>query len=217
MSGGTDSNQRTLGLADLCFNEQGLVPAVVRDRRTGEVLMLAWQNKQALELTLAERVAWFWSRSRQELWKKGATSGVLLRVCDVRVDCDGDALLLDVEAEGDACHLQRRSCFSDRLVEDGAAQRPYFSIGVLEAHLRARIDAGGEHSYTKRLVEGPEDELYRKIGEEATEVLLAAKGESTQQLLLESADLTYHLLVTLLRRGLSWSQLQDELQRRVRP
>lgn len=209
---------RALRLAELRFDDaQGLLPAIARDVRSGEVLMLAWQNREALERTLRERVAWFWSRSRGELWRKGATSGVTLRLVALLVDCDGDAILLDVEAEGDACHLGRRSCFEDRLAEDEAESVRFFSLGVLERHLRARARSADAASYTRRLLEGPEDELYRKIGEEATEVLLAAKGGEKAQLVEEAADLVYHLLVTLHRRGASWSEVQAVLARRARP
>lgn len=216
MSGETKGAPRVHRLDDLRFNDQGLLPAIARDTRSGEVLMLAWQNRAALELTLRERVAWFWSRSRRELWQKGATSGVVLHVRDVRIDCDADAVLLDVEADGDACHLERRSCFADRLEEDDAPLAPYFSMGVLEAHLRERLRTAREGSYTKQLMSGPEDDLFRKIGEEATEVLLAAKGNSKEHLVQEAADLAYHLLVTLLRRGASWSDLQACLSQRSR-
>ncbi|MBL8898898.1 MAG: bifunctional phosphoribosyl-AMP cyclohydrolase/phosphoribosyl-ATP diphosphatase HisIE [Planctomycetes bacterium] len=203
-------------LADLRFDERGLVPAIARDVRTGEVLMLAWQDRAALELTLRERVAWFWSRSRRSLWKKGESSGVVLRLIDLRVDCDGDAVLLDVEAEGPACHLGRRSCFEERLLEDTAEERPFFSLGVLERRLRERAARGDESSYTQRLLRGPEDELYRKIGEEATEVLLAAKGGEREQLVEEAADLVYHLIVTLMKRGASFDEVQAVLARRAR-
>ncbi|MBK9384568.1 MAG: bifunctional phosphoribosyl-AMP cyclohydrolase/phosphoribosyl-ATP diphosphatase HisIE [Planctomycetes bacterium] len=214
MSAGSKATNGRIHLADLRFDERGLVPAIARDARTGEVLMLAWQDRAALELTLRERVAWFWSRSRQALWKKGESSGVVLRVVDLRVDCDGDAVLLDVEAEGPACHLGRRSCFEERLAEDAEAERRYFSLGVLERHLRARAAVGDGSSYTQRLLSGPEDELYRKIGEEATEVLLAAKGGERAQLVEEAADLVYHLIVTLMRRGASFDDVQAVLARR---
>ena len=216
MSAGSDASMEPKRLADLRFDERGLVPAIARDVRTGEVLMLAWQDRAALELTLRERVAWFWSRSRRSLWKKGESSGVVLRLIDLRIDCDGDAVLLDVEAEGPACHLGRRSCFEERLLEDTAEERPFFSLGVLERRLRERAARGDESSYTQRLLRGPEDELYRKIGEEATEVLLAAKGGEREQLVEEAADLVYHLIVTLMKRGASFDEVQAVLARRAR-
>ena len=216
MSAGSDASMEPKRLADLRFDERGLVPAIARDVRTGEVLMLAWQDRAALELTLRERVAWFWSRSRRSLWKKGESSGVVLRLIDLRIDCDGDAVLLDVEAEGPACHLGRRSCFEERLLEDTAEERPFFSLGVLERRLRERAARGDESSYTQRLLRGPEDEIYRKIGEEATEVLLAAKGGEREQLVEEAADLVYHLIVTLMKRGASFDEVQAVLARRAR-
>lgn len=201
----------------------GLVPAVAQDAHTGQVLMLAWMNAEALRRTLQGRQAWFWSRSRGELWHKGATSGNFLDVVEVRYDCDGDALLLRVEPVGPACHTGQQSCFHRRLADgpgDAAeveAGPPPPAGGVL-AHLEAVIRDRQVHprpgSYTCRLFEGGLPLMARKVGEEAIEVVVAAQAEGDERLAAESADLAYHLLVLLAGRGLSWADVEAELARR---
>jgi phosphoribosyl-ATP pyrophosphohydrolase/phosphoribosyl-AMP cyclohydrolase len=172
------------------FGADGLVPGVCQDAATGEVLMVAWQDEEALRRTLEARRATFWSRSRGELWEKGATSGHVLDVEWARLDCDGDTVLLGVTPSGPACHTGARSCFGD----DGA---------TILAHLAVVLSRGGaadpRTSYTARLLGGPREHAARKVGEEAVEVLLAAPG--SEALVGEVADLVFHALVLLARDG----------------
>ncbi len=194
----------------LVYGRDGLLPVVAQDRRSGDVLMLAWANAEALARTAETGFAWFWSRSRGALWMKGESSGNRLRVHEARTDCDRDALLLVVEPEGPACHTGARTCFG----EDTAT-----AAGVLD-ELRRVIEArrrqGGDESYTARLFAKGLDHSLKKLGEEATEVLLAAKGESDQRLAEESADLVFHLLVALAQRGLPPESFLDVLRARRR-
>jgi phosphoribosyl-ATP pyrophosphohydrolase/phosphoribosyl-AMP cyclohydrolase len=192
----------------LRFDESGLLPVVVQDRASGDVLMVAWSNAEALERTAETGIAHFWSRSRRALWRKGETSGHEMRVVDARADCDRDTLLLVVEPSGPACHTGARSCFGD--VSPTAA-------GMLEELSRVVADRAGaapEESYTARLLAGGPGRVLKKIGEEATEVVLAARAESDERLAEESADLLYHLLVALHQRHLPLARVMDELRRR---
>jgi phosphoribosyl-ATP pyrophosphohydrolase/phosphoribosyl-AMP cyclohydrolase len=192
----------------LATNEAGLVPVVVQDRASGDVLMLAWANDEALARTAETGLAHFWSRSRNALWRKGETSGNLLRVVEARADCDRDTLLLVVEPQGPACHTGSRTCFG----EDSST-----AAGMLEELTRViaeRAQASPESSYTARLLAKGPDQVLKKIGEEATEVVLAARVQSDERLAEEAADLLYHLLVALHQRGLPLRRVMDELRRR---
>ena len=195
---------------ELTMDASGLVPVVVQDRASGDVLMVAWANAQALEQTAETGLAHFWSRSRGALWRKGETSGHELRVVEARADCDRDTLLLVVEPQGPACHTGARTCFGD---ESPTA------AGMLEELARViseRAQAAPESSYTARLLAKGPDQVLKKIGEEATEVVLAARVQSDERLAEESADLLYHLLVALHQRGLPLTRVMDELRRRRR-
>lgn len=176
---------------DVRYDAAGLVPCVCQDAATGEVLMVAWQSEQALRRTLETRRATFWSRSRQELWEKGATSGNALDVEWARLDCDGDCVLLGVVPAGPACHTGARSCFGD----DGATLLPH-----LARLLAARRDADPAESYAARLLHGPREHTARKVGEEAVEVLLARAG--SDELVGEIADLWFHSMLLLAHDGL---------------
>ena len=194
--------------SDLVPNEVGLLPVVVQDRASGDVLMLAWANAEALVRTAETGLAHFWSRSRQALWRKGETSGNGLRVVEARTDCDRDTLLLVVDPQGPACHTGARSCFGE---ESPTA------AGMLEELARvvaARAQASPESSYTARLLAQGPDQVLKKIGEEATEVVLAARVQSDERLAEETADLLYHLLVALHQRSLPLARVMDELRRR---
>lgn len=201
----------------ICWGEGGLLPAVAQDAHSGQVLMLAWMNQEALRRTLDSGDAWFWSRSRRELWHKGATSGNFLHVVEVRYDCDADAVLLRVEPAGPACHTGRQSCFYRRLPGGDEAGAPPATGGVL-AHLEAIIEDRRAHprsdSYTCQLFEGGLPLVAKKVGEEAVEVVVAAQGEEDARLASEAADLVYHLLVLLAVRDLSWGDVEAELARR---
>jgi phosphoribosyl-ATP pyrophosphohydrolase/phosphoribosyl-AMP cyclohydrolase len=201
----------SVGIPDgLSFDAAGLIPVVAQDRGSGDVLMVAYANVAALVRTAETGFAHFWSRSRQALWKKGETSGHMLRVVEVRADCDKDALLYVVEPEGPACHTGARTCFG----EDSPT-----AAGMLEEVARviaARAQAAPEGSYTARLLAQGQDQVLKKIGEEATEVVLAAKGQSDERLAEEAADLLFHLLVALHQRSLPLSRVMDVLKERRR-
>ena len=192
----------------LVFEASGLLPVVVQDRASGDVLMVAWADAEALAKTAETGLAHFWSRRRQALWKKGETSGNELRVVEARADCDRDTLLLVVEPAGPACHTGARTCFGD--VSATAA-------GMLEELARVvaeRAQAPAEESYTARLLAKGPDQVLKKVGEEATEVVLAARVQSDERLAEETADLLYHLLVALHQRGLPLARVMDELRKR---
>ncbi len=256
----------------IAFDERGLVPVVVQDAASGQVLMVAWMNEEALRLTLETGHAHFWSRSRRELWHKGATSGNVMHVRDMRVDCDADTLLLQVDPAGPACHTGERSCFFRPLVAapkgattngiapsgdpplvvapsgasrplvvapkgattngiapsddpplvvapSGASRRDAQDSSVLHTLFATILDRQANPSpgsYTARLLEAGEDEILKKVGEEAMEVILAAKGQGDERLVAEVADLLYHLLVLLAARGLTLADIETELLRRRR-
>jgi phosphoribosyl-ATP pyrophosphohydrolase/phosphoribosyl-AMP cyclohydrolase len=204
---------------DVRFDERGLVPAVIQDARTREVLTLAYMNAESLRRTLEEGETWFWSRSRSELWHKGATSGNTQRVVGVRLDCDSDALVVLVEPRGPACHTGATSCFGSDGAE--AAGRPTRQdsglgdvleelYGVIEGR-RREMPAG---SYTTYLFEKGLYKILKKVGEESAETIIAAKDEDAAALASETADLVYHLLVLLVERGLTLEDLAGELARR---
>lgn len=193
---------------DVVFDANGLATVVVQDRVSGDVLMVAHANAEALRLTAETGLAHFWSRSRKALWKKGETSGHVLHVRETRVDCDRDAVLFVVDPTGPACHTGSRTCFGDA---------PPATSGVLAEIGRViaqRAKGGAPDSYTARLLAKGPDGALKKIGEEATEVVLAAKGESDERLAEESADLLFHLLVALQQRGLGIGDVLSVLERR---
>jgi len=204
------------------FDERGLIPAIVQDARTGAVLTLAYMNAESLEKTLATRETWFWSRSRSELWHKGATSGNIQRVIEVRQDCDGDALAVLVEPAGPACHTGKRSCFhrdlEGEVVDDvGLDQSLGTVLDELYQLIESRQRERPEGSYTTYLFEKGLDKILKKLGEEASETIIAAKNDDPGQMVSESADLLYHLIVLLVDRGVKLGSIRDELvQRRAR-
>jgi phosphoribosyl-ATP pyrophosphohydrolase/phosphoribosyl-AMP cyclohydrolase len=208
------------------FDERGLVPAVVQDARTREVLTLAYMNDESLRRTLAEGETWFWSRSRAELWHKGATSGHTQRVVDVQLDCDSDALVVLVEPRGPACHTGATSCFSP------GTQAPQAEGSGGESHSGAEGAGIGEvleelydivarrrrempeGSYTTYLFAKGLNKILKKVGEESAETIIAAKDGDLDALTAETADLVYHLLVLMVERGLTLEALSGELARR---
>jgi len=205
-----------MNLEELRFDDQGLIPVVVQDVGSGAVLMLAYANREAVELTLATGQAHFWSRSRQALWRKGETSGNILEVVEVAIDCDGDALLVRVRPAGPTCHRGTRSCF-----EPNPAR---LELGWLAAVLESRRGADPETSYTARLLAGEIERIAQKVGEEGVETAIAAVslaargedegGERRKSLVGEGADLLYHLLVLLEASGVDPGEIKDELIRR---
>jgi phosphoribosyl-ATP pyrophosphohydrolase/phosphoribosyl-AMP cyclohydrolase len=199
------------------WDDQGLVPTIIQDADTGQVLMLAYMNRESLERTLETRETWFWSRSRGELWPKGATSGNTQRVIEIRYDCDADALLVLVEPAGPACHTGQQSCFFRRLDSQQEVEVAFPSSRVL-SDLWAVIQDRKAHpqpgSYTCQLLDAGQPRILQKVGEEAVEVIVSAQSEGDERLVSELADLTYHTLVLLAARDLSWSDVEAELARR---
>lgn len=193
---------------DLRFDAAGLIPVVVQDRESGDLLMVAYANAEALRLTAASGLAHFWSRSRQSLWRKGESSGNVLHVRELRADCDRDALLMVVDPTGPACHTGSRTCFGD------AAQSDAGVLAELSRVIAARRGTPPEGSYTARLLAKGLDHTLKKIGEEAAEVVIAAKSESAARLAEEAADLLFHLLVALEQRGVGASSVLEVLRRR---
>jgi phosphoribosyl-ATP pyrophosphohydrolase/phosphoribosyl-AMP cyclohydrolase len=192
----------------LKYDANGLIPVIVQDRLSGDVLMLAFANEEAVRLTGETATAHFWSRSRGKLWKKGETSGNVLRVREVRTDCDRDCLLVVAEPAGPTCHTNVRTCFG----EDTAT-----SAGILhevERVIQARALERPAGSYTASLIDKGLDHTLKKIGEETTELILAAKGADDEHVVDEAADLLYHLSVALHQRGLSLSRVLDALRAR---
>jgi len=209
----------TLRPEDVRFDERGLVPAVVQDAHTREVLTLAYMNEESLRLTLREGETWFWSRSRSELWHKGATSGNTQRVVEVRLDCDADAVVVLVEPRGPACHTGAVSCFARDPIGGAAGdEEDAVGIGVVLEELyevvsgrRREMPAG---SYTTYLFEKGLNKILKKVGEESAETIIAAKDDDKAALTAETADLVYHLLVLLVERGVTLEDLAGELARR---
>jgi phosphoribosyl-AMP cyclohydrolase / phosphoribosyl-ATP pyrophosphohydrolase len=202
------------------FDGSGLVPVIAQDAAKGDVLTLAYANREAVEKTLASGEAHYYSRSRSELWRKGATSGNTQKVVEVRLDCDGDALLYMVEPRGPACHTGERSCFYTSLAGEGvgvtAAGDHDFIFGTMVERLAGTIAQRHkempEGSYTVSLIEGGPERLAQKVGEEAVEVVIAAL--SGERLSEEAADLVYHLLVLLEERGVGTEQVAKVLHDR---
>jgi phosphoribosyl-AMP cyclohydrolase / phosphoribosyl-ATP pyrophosphohydrolase len=197
----------------IAFDERGLVPCVAQDWRTGEVLTLAYMNREALDRTLASGQVHFWSRSRGELWRKGETSGNTLRLCSIRYDCDADALLALVEPAGPACHTGERTCFYRTLGESRVALHE--ALPALERMLEQRRQELPEGSYSAELFRGGPGAIGAKIEEEAEETARAGREETDERLRAEAADLLYHLGVLLHARGLSFPDAFEELTARM--
>lgn len=213
--------------AALKFNEQGLIPAIVQDARTREVLTLAYMNEESLRRTLQTGETWFWSRSRAELWHKGETSGHTQRVRRVVADCDQDALTVLVEPLGPACHTGARSCFHTEIkseesdeVDEVAGERVEESDGLgarlekLYALIESRRREMPAGSYTTYLFDKGLDKILKKVGEESAETIIAAKNEESEPLVAEVSDLIYHLLVLLVERGVTLNDIAAELSQR---
>lgn len=196
------------------FDEAGLVPAIVQDAQSKTVLMLAYMNEEALRRTMETKETWFWSRSRQELWHKGATSGHTQRVIALTYDCDGDALLVQVVPRGPACHTGVFSCFSQKQEQDEIEADRFAIIPELEMLIAEREAKRPPHSYTTYLFDEGLDKILKKIGEEASEVIIAAKNRSASELRYEAADLLFHLLVLLREQDLPLDDVLQELQNR---
>lgn len=196
----------------MTFDQQGLIPAVVQHARSGEVLMLGYMNVEALEQTRATGLVTFWSRSRQSLWQKGSTSGNFLRLREIREDCDSDALLVLVEPDGPTCHTGARSCFNQE--ERVPAAPPSAILTQLADLIARRRTEQTEDSYTVKLLNSGVDRIAKKVGEEATEVVIGAMKGDRAELRYELADLLYHTLVLLEQQGLPLDEVLGELAAR---
>jgi len=203
------------------WNDDGLVPAVIQDAVSKEVLMLAYMNRESLRKTLETGETWFWSRSRGELWNKGATSGHKQKVKSIAYDCDGDALLVQVEQIGPACHTGRYTCFHNRAGESGGdrerepKQDRFRVLNELESIIAKRYAERPEGTYTTYLFEKGLDKILKKVGEETAEVIIAAKNRDNGELRYETADLIFHMMVLLRERGLPLDEVLAELESRV--
>jgi phosphoribosyl-ATP pyrophosphohydrolase/phosphoribosyl-AMP cyclohydrolase len=197
------------------YDERGLVPAIAQDYLDGTVLMMAWMNRESLQKTLTTGEAWYWSRSRKELWHKGATSGHIQKVRSIRYDCDSDALLLGIEQIGDiACHTGERSCFHQ--VDGTRTPPPADTLSGVFDVICSRRDFPTSESYTRKLLDGGDNKILKKIGEESAEVVMACKDDDPEAIASEVADLFYHTLVALAYHKVPLKDVYRKLQDRRR-
>ena len=207
------SLSQAVPLDKIRYNEQGLVPAIAQDYLDGTVLMMAWMNRESLAKTLATGETWYWSRSRQELWHKGATSGHFQKVRDIRYDCDSDALLISIEQIGDiACHKGERSCFHQ--VEHSKNSPPADTLSEVFKVIRDRVSHPIADSYTCKLLAGGDNKILKKIGEESAEVVMACKDDDPEAIASEVADLFYHTLVALAHHQVDLRDVYRQLDQR---
>jgi phosphoribosyl-ATP pyrophosphohydrolase/phosphoribosyl-AMP cyclohydrolase len=197
-------------IEELKFDERGLIPAIVQDFESGEVLTLAYMNRESLEITLREGRTCFWSRSRQELWRKGETSGNVQHVVNVTADCDRDALVVQVRKDGPACHLGNESCFAFPVSQG----EELFTLHTLYALLQERDRLRPEGSYTSYLFEKGREKILKKLGEECTEVVIGAMKGDRDETVYELADLCYHALVLMVSEGIGVEDVRRELASR---
>ena len=201
-----------LNINDLKFDDRGLIPAIVVDSLTREVLTLAYMNRESLEISMKERRTCFWSRSRNELWRKGETSGNVQHIVKITADCDRDALTVLVKKEGPACHTGAESCFNDELfISDEISE---FSVKGLMKLIEGRKTDPTEGSYTTYLFQKGLDKILKKVGEESTEVIIAGKAEDKAETVYEICDLIYHVLVLMVEMGISYDDILKELSSR---
>ena len=199
-------------IKDLKFDEKGLIPAIVVDAVTKRVLTLAYMNEESLRITMEKGLTCFWSRSRQELWLKGETSGNYQHVVSITADCDKDALVVVVEPDGPACHTGETSCFHNPLFE--SEERHEFSYEDLMKLIAGRKTEKKEGSYTTYLFEKGRDKILKKVGEESTEVIIAGKADDKKETIYEIADLAYHVMVLMIDMGISLEDIFRELSSR---
>ncbi len=201
-----------MNLDELKFDEKGLIPAVVVDAKSKKVLTVAYMNRESLEISIKEKRTCFWSRSRQELWRKGETSGNVQKIVSITADCDKDALTVVVEKSGPACHLGTDSCFNNTVWQNDELNE--FSYEGLMKLIEGRKTDKQEGSYTTYLFEKGLDKILKKIGEESTEVIIAAKDNDKGETIYEVADLAYHVMVMMIEMGISLEDIFDELASR---
>ena len=201
-----------LNIDELKFDVNGLIPAIVTDAVSGQVLTLAYMNRESLAISMEKGLCCFWSRSRQELWLKGETSGNYQHIVSITADCDRDALLVKVEPDGPACHTGTFSCFTAPVFE--SAELSEFSAAQLYNLIRGRKEEQKEGSYTSYLFDKGLDKILKKVGEECTEVIIAAKAEDKKETVYEIADLAYHIMVLMIQAGISLEDIHRELASR---
>lgn len=201
-----------LNIDELKFDEKGLIPAIVVDAKTKKVLTLAYMNRESLEISMEKELTCFWSRSRNELWLKGETSGNYQHIVSITADCDRDALVVTVEPDGPACHTGSYSCFTKDVFQ--SEERSEFSYDGLMELIKDRKTSPQEGSYTTYLFHKGLDKILKKVGEESTEVIIAAKAEDRKETVYEIADLAYHIMVLMVEAGITLDEIRDELASR---
>ena len=201
-----------LNIEELKFDEKGLIPAIVVDAHSKKVLTLAYMNKESLKISMEKGLTCFYSRSRNELWLKGETSGNYQHIVSITADCDKDALTVMVEKDGPACHLGTDSCFTNTLYE--SEEKSEFSLDILMDMIKGRKTEKKEGSYTTYLFEKGIDKILKKVGEESTEVIIAGKADDKAETIYEISDLTYHVLVLMVEMGISLEDIRKELASR---
>ena len=201
-----------LNIDELKFDEKGLIPAIVVDAKTKKVLTLEYMNRESLEISLEKELTCFWSRSRNKLWLKGETSGNYQHIVSITADCDNDALVVLVEPDGPACHTGSYSCFTKPVFK--SEERSEFSYEGLMELIRGRKTNPQDGSYTTYLFNKGLDKILKKVGEESTEVIIAAKAEDKKETVYEIADLAYHIMVLMVETGISLDDIRDELASR---
>lgn len=202
-----------INIDELKFDEKGLIPAVVQDAVSGKVLTVAYMNRESIEISMKEGRTCFFSRSRQELWRKGETSGNFQHIVSITADCDSDALLVKVEKDGPACHLGNDSCFHDNVLWESDKLSDFNLEGLYEL-LEGRMRDKPEGSYTTYLFEKGIDKILKKVGEECTEVIIAGKADDKKETVYEIADLAYHIMVMMVQMGISVEDVHRELASR---
>ena len=201
-----------IDISELRFDEKGLIPAIVVDAWSRKVLTLAYMNEESLKISMEEKRTCFWSRSRQELWRKGETSGNVQHIVSITADCDRDALIVLVDKEGPACHLGTDSCFNDPVYINEETED--FTFDGLFELLKDRKEKLPENSYTTYLFQKGLDKILKKVGEESTEVIIAGKAEDKAETIYEIADLAYHVMVLMTEMGITPDDIRKELSKR---
>ena len=201
---------------DRYFAKSELIPAIIQEASTGQVLMLAYMNRESMELTIKTGYTWFWSRSRRELWNKGATSGHLQRVIEIKGDCDDDTLLIQVEQTGAACHTGAKSCFFNEITKKDyvKADNPLMVFEEVLNVIKDRKIHPKEGSYTNYLFDKGIDKILKKLGEEATEIVIAAKNPNPNEVKYEISDFLYHMMVLMVEKDVDWEEITTELANR---
>lgn len=204
-----------MNINELKFDDKGLIPAIVQDVTNGKVLMLAYMNQESIEKSIATKETWFWSRSRQELWNKGATSGNTQKIVEMQYDCDADSILINVIQKGNACHTGEYSCFFNTIIEKDDVD--YSDDSILDRLYNLIMDRKNnpqEGSYTNYLFDKGIDKILKKVGEESAEVIIGAKNDDKDEIVYETCDLIYHMLVMLIDRGINLDTIKHELNSR---